>query len=878
MPSRFRAGIRLKVLAFLSVCLLVGVSVAIWAQLQYRNVATELSFDTARRTGVLAEMLKTQVIKNAYATLHAMSGFQRVQGLDPKDCSDVSRFFLENSVGYSNIGSVLPDGDIYCAALNANAPRNIAGQPWLARALETGRFTMSDYLVSPITQKGIIAFTLPLKGADGKTAQVLTAALETDYIGKIVTLPNLPSDSSIMVIDKTGHVLAASPGSNVSIGQSVADWDVAKRAIKANEPFVMKSKGFDGEPRTFAATASLVTDDAVPGADSMAIRSLSIIVGIRAHETAATLIAPLKALGAMIGLVFTIILIGTYLFFGRMIVRPLQAIQATAERLTLGDLAARVALKPRADEIGALTRAFNVMAATLAGRETELRRSNQRVQRILDTEPAGVTLLDQNLNVLDMNRVGLENIGATDIEALRGKRLPAMVVEEDRPDYEEHVKAVLEGGKHSTTLQIIDLQGKHRWLEMHAAAIQLDDDAPSIYISIARDKTEELTTASQLVQAQKMESVGRLTGGIAHDFNNLLTIVMGNAEVLSERLEDQPELSKLAAMIETAAQHGAELTHRMLAFARRQVLRPSELDVNTLVQRMVEMMGRILGEDIRIRLETVEGLWCVAADPAQMESAILNLAINARDAMPQGGTLTIETQNSHLDDDYVARNPEATPGDYVLIAISDSGSGMPLEVLERAFDPFFTTKEVGKGSGLGLSMTYGFVKQSHGHIKIYSESGQGTTVRIYLPRSLKAASVQDLAAEIPIEDARGTESILVVEDEAAVRLYVTQQLKGLGYSVIEAADAHAALELLESGTPVDLLFTDVVLPGDMNGRQLAEVGTRMWPGLKVLYTTGYTENAVVHHGKLDAGVELLSKPYRRVELARHVRRVLDKKA
>jgi CheY-like chemotaxis protein len=258
-----------------------------------------------------------------------------------------------------------------------------------------------------------------------------------------------------------------------------------------------------------------------------------------------------------------------------------------------------------------------------------------------------------------------------------------------------------------------------------------------------------------------------------------------------------------------------------------------------------------------------------------MESAILNLAINARDAMPQGGTLTIETRNTHLDADYVARNPEVAVGDYIVVAVSDSGVGMSPEILERAFDPFFTTKEVGKGSGLGLSMVYGFVKQSHGHIKIYSERAHGTTVRIYLPRSDDTLS-QDIPEDMSTEEANGSECILVVEDEEAVRIYVTQQLKGLGYTVIEAADAHDALDILEGDRHVDLLFTDVVLPRGMNGRQLAEIAQRTRPALKVLFTTGYTENAVVHHGKLDAGVELLSKPYRRADLARHVRKVLDK--
>jgi CheY-like chemotaxis protein len=314
----------------------------------------------------------------------------------------------------------------------------------------------------------------------------------------------------------------------------------------------------------------------------------------------------------------------------------------------------------------------------------------------------------------------------------------------------------------------------------------------------------------------------------------------------------------------------------MLAFARRQVLRPSELDANALLNRMIEMMSRLLGEDVRILIETSDELWLVSADSAQMESAILNLAINARDAMPTGGTLTIETRNVTLDEEYVARNPEAIAGDYVQIAVSDSGTGMSHDTLTQVFDPFFTTKEVGKGTGLGLSMVYGFVKQSQGHIKIYSEVSHGTTIRIYLPR---ITADTDREGETPlssVNDTSGTETILVTEDEETVRAYVTEQLRSLGYVVIETSTAREALDILEKRNDIDLLFTDVVLPGDMNGRQLADLACEKHPGLKVLYTTGYTENAVVHHGKLDAGVELLSKPYRRADLARHIRKVLDK--
>jgi CheY-like chemotaxis protein len=259
-----------------------------------------------------------------------------------------------------------------------------------------------------------------------------------------------------------------------------------------------------------------------------------------------------------------------------------------------------------------------------------------------------------------------------------------------------------------------------------------------------------------------------------------------------------------------------------------------------------------------------------------MESAILNLAINARDAMPKGGALTIETRNVTLDQDYASLNPDVTPGDYVQIAVSDSGTGMSPEVLNHVFDPFFTTKEVGKGSGLGLSMVYGFVKQSSGHIKIYSEVDQGTSIRIYLPRVDGDSAAATIENEVAIKDTRGSETILVTEDAESVRDYVTQQLESLGYTVIEASDAEEALSILEGRNDIDLLFTDVVLPGGINGRQLAEIALNKYPALKVLYTTGYTENAVVHHGKLDAGVELLSKPYRREDLARHVRIVLDK--
>jgi CheY-like chemotaxis protein len=324
-----------------------------------------------------------------------------------------------------------------------------------------------------------------------------------------------------------------------------------------------------------------------------------------------------------------------------------------------------------------------------------------------------------------------------------------------------------------------------------------------------------------------------------------------------------------------AAQRGAELTRRLLAFSRRQALQPVEVDLNKLVLDVEKLLRRTLGEHIEIETVLHAGLWRTNADAGQLEAALLNLAINARDAMPEGGKLTIDTANARLDDHYAAAHSEVTPGQYVVLTVTDTGTGMPDEIRERAFEPFFTTKEVGQGSGLGLSMVYGFVKQSGGHVKIYSELGQGTAVKIYLPRTVPAPSRAPSTRPVQEHIPAGSESILVVEDDPLVRAYMTDQLRNLGYAVHEAENGAQGLEVLAQLERVDLLLTDIVMPGGMNGRQLAERAQALRPGLRVLYTSGYSENAIIHHGRLDRGVHLLNKPFRKIELARKVRAVLD---
>lgn len=379
---------------------------------------------------------------------------------------------------------------------------------------------------------------------------------------------------------------------------------------------------------------------------------------------------------------------------------------------------------------------------------------------------------------------------------------------------------------------------------------------------------------AQLRQSQKMESLGQLTGGIAHDFNNMLSIVIGSLDLARRRLRTDPDRAETGignAM--EGAQRAASLTSRLLAFSRQQPLAPAPSDINKLVSGMSELLRRTLGENVEIETVLAGGLWRVFADNPQVESAILNLAVNARDAMPGGGKLTIETANAYLDDAYAAQHAEVTAGQYVMICVTDTGTGMTPETIERAFDPFFTTKGVGKGTGLGLSQVFGFVKQSGGHVKIYSELGQGTTVKIYLPRYVGEGATAE-EAESPQEIARGTEAIMVVEDEDNVRRVTVDSLRELGYSVIHASNGKAALALLEANSRVDLLFTDVVMP-EMSGRTLADEALKQRPDLKVLYATGYTRNAVVHNGMLDQGVAFLTKPFTMEQLAAKVRAVLD---
>ncbi|MBR0826085.1 PAS domain S-box protein [Bradyrhizobium manausense] len=398
-------------------------------------------------------------------------------------------------------------------------------------------------------------------------------------------------------------------------------------------------------------------------------------------------------------------------------------------------------------------------------------------------------------------------------------------------------------------------------------------DGEPIFVGIVHDLTARKLTEQQLQQAQKMEAVGQLSGGIAHDFNNLLTVIVSNAEHLSEQLKARPDLRRFAEDICQSGERGAELTQRLLAFSRRQFLQPQAIDCRQLLDSMHKLLKRTLRENIEIKTAFGPGTILAYADRAQLESGVLNLALNALDAMPGGGHLTLSAEISSIDDHYRTLHPEVISGSYALISVTDDGEGMTAEVIEHAFEPFFTTKEVGKGSGLGLSMVYGFAKQSNGHVSIYSESGLGTTVRIYLPNAAAEHSlgtVPDSEHAVP----RGHETVLIAEDDPFVRSSVILRVEALGYRVIAAVNGSEALHLLRTNADIDLLFTDIIMPGGMSGWDLGDQARQIRPGLPVVFSSGYPLETLVDQGRAHAQSIVLTKPYRTAELAKRLREAL----
>jgi PAS domain S-box-containing protein len=506
--------------------------------------------------------------------------------------------------------------------------------------------------------------------------------------------------------------------------------------------------------------------------------------------------------------------------------------------------------------------------------QESLRESEQLARGIIDTALDAFIQVDERGIIRDWNPQA-ENILGWSRDEVLGKDVFELMGRPDGPGpLKKALQSFLRSGNEVVRQPRRELRVRRRdrkelTVELSIAALRTRGGF--VFNGFIRDLTDKLAAEERIRQAEKMEAMGQLTGGIAHDFNNILTVITGTIEILADAVKGEPQLAAITRMIDEAASRGADLTQHLLAFARKQPLEPKITDVNTLIIDTAKLLQRTLGEHVEIE-SVFEDETCPAiVDPNQLATAILNLALNARDAMPDGGKLIIETGFVILDDNYARMHSDVRPGRYAIIAVSDTGAGIPAAMLDKVFNPFFTSKGPGKGTGLGLSMVYGFIKQSAGHIMIYSEEGHGTTIKMYLPPATDALPAAEPALSPAVEG--GHETILVVEDDKLVRDYVLAQLHSLGYVTLDAANATEALALVRTNHPFDLLFTDVIMPG-MNGRQLADEILKVKPALRVLFTSGYTENAIIHHGRLDEGVLLLAKPYRKSDMAIMIRKAL----
>jgi PAS domain S-box-containing protein len=509
-------------------------------------------------------------------------------------------------------------------------------------------------------------------------------------------------------------------------------------------------------------------------------------------------------------------------------------------------------------------------------RNQELRDAAARLRAVVDTAVDGVILIDATGKVLMFNPACERLFGYRTDEVI-GQNVKMLMPSPYREEHDQYIENYRSTGERKIIGIGREVVGRRRdgsTFPMDLSVGEAKLEGESTFVGIIHDLTDRKKTEEQLVQAQKMETVGQLSGGIAHDFNNLLTVIIGNGELLKEKMKSRADLRQICDSIIGAGDRGAELTRRLLAFSRRQTLKPTIIDCNALVEGMRLLLRRTLREDIEITTSLDPDIWAGFADVAQLESAILNLALNAQDAMPGGGTLTISTGVARLDEHYRDTHPEVVVGDYVLIAVTDDGEGMTEEVRLRVFEPFFTTKDVGKGSGLGLSMVYGFIKQSNGHVAIYSELGLGTTVRLYLPISQdSAAEAERLRSHEEQSVPRGVGTILVVEDDVFVREHAVIALQSLGYRVIAAQDGREAIAKLDQGHEIDLLFSDVVMPGGISGWDLADIAQQKWPHLKILLSSGYSLETLASRRTGNANLRVLDKPYRKADLARSVREI-----
>jgi PAS domain S-box-containing protein len=833
--------------------------------------------------GTSEQVWRERLLSRFMAELHAKPSYARFRltgGTDPgRELVSVDRFGPGGSIRAvpDQELQTLSDRDYFTAAIALPAGESIAAPISLAR--ENGA------LESPHVP--ILTVAAPVHAPDGKPFGVM--AINVDMRPALAAIHAAATDDEkFYLVSATGDYLVHPDGTK-EFG-----WELGhpERVQDRFPEFADLLRQDSTDPRVLTDRTGARFGIGWETVQLAAGPRVSLIEAVPYSRILVSATAVPSVLGALLVLLGAVPLA---VVLARSLSRPLAQITQAVEGFSRNEA---IAVPTDAKgEIGVLARTFSRMAADVREKtrsleheieertraEGEIReyaareqQSEQMARAIIDTALDAFLQLDESGTVIGWSPKSEELFGWKSHEIVGGKLDQFIIFPEHRAGYAQRIAAFLDAAQHGVTgrrYESISMRRDGARLNTEVSLTALRRDNGYIINVFVRDVTARIAADEQLRQAQKMEAIGQLTGGIAHDFNNMLAVITGTIDLLAEAVRDRPEPLSITRLISEAADRGAELTAHLLAFARKQPLHPREIEVNGLIAESEKLLRRTLGEHVEIELRLQENAWPALIDPTQLTTALVNLAVNARDAMPDGGKLTLETKNVVLDHTYAQTNPDVGPGDYVMIAVSDTGAGIPEAIRSRVFEPFFTTKEIGRGTGLGLSMVYGFVKQSGGHVKAYSEEGHGTTFKLYLPRaSARADDGSEATDDGSIEG--GSETILIVEDDALVRNSVIVQIESLGYKTLAAGNAAEALAFTDRGASFDLLFTDLVMPGKINGRKLAEEIARRRPALKVLFTSGYSENAIIHHGRLDPGVLFLAKPYHKADLARALRAAL----
>jgi signal transduction histidine kinase/CheY-like chemotaxis protein/HAMP domain-containing protein len=843
-----------RLFLLVAVALLPAIAIQSYNEFDLRRSRQMEVQDQALGLAKLAAAEQQQVVEGIRQVLIALSELPAVKAKDPQACS---AYLLAIKQRYPAFLAFLVfdiNGQSFCTTSGKSA--SVAGRADFTNAIQTGKFAVGNYSIGVLTGIKLIPFALPFYDNDGHMAGAIITAISLDWLADFIVPMAGPPGATLAITDRDGTYLARYPDNDRFVGRKMPH----DQYLHVDHPGT--------------TTRDLDGIEQIVGYAPLQVESggLFVTYGLDKAQAFGEIQRRTRLGVFLIVLSTSLVLVLTWFGARRFIHRPLGQLVDAANQWRLGDFARRVEIKDKCSEIAGVAGAFNAMADALRERERELYDAKEkaecaaaRITTIFESTTDCVFLIDQDWSISYLNEPAKAQISGD--RDLIGMNIWAAFPDTDADTAEQIGKAMSE-----QRLAFLEAYFPLRacWREINAfpsrdgLVIFSRDITAHKQALEARRQMEE-----QLHQSQKMEAMGQLTGGVAHDFNNLLMVISGNLELIDDRSADGESIRELAAAARKAADRGAKLTAQLLAFSRRQTLNPKSLHVGVLIRDFQDLLRRAVGEGREVRIVADDPLWLCLADPAQLETAVLNLALNGRDAMPPGGTLEIAVRNVTLPDGVIAG---AAAGPYVMLSVKDTGCGIAPEILDRVFEPFFTTKEVGRGTGLGLSMVYGFVRQSNGNVTIESEVGVGTTISLYLPKTIQTPAV---AADVP--QIRGVPAasgrILMVEDDEDVLDVTSELLRQLGYHVLCATNGTEALDMLKTGERFDLLFSDVVMPLGIDGVELAREAKLLDGGIKVLLTSGNAADVLARHDAEDE-FPMIGKPYRRADLAQYLRLVM----